>query len=312
MPPIKHIALIGTGAMGSFYASKFFDMDPNCIRLIAGGPRADRLKKHGFFVNGQPYHIPVISIGDMSPPSDLVMVAVKHHDLPQAIEDIKNRVGEETVLLSVMNGIDSEAQLGARYGKKKVLYAVAVGIDAVREDNRLTYTTQGKLLFGEETNAVLSERVKRLQSLFDSAGIHHETPTDMRRILWWKFMINVGINQASSLLRANYSEFVRSKAAKDLMESAMREVTAIAEKEGVDLNEKDIDAWNEILAANMSSEGKTSMLQDVEAHRKTEVEMLAGKVIELGKRHNVPTPVNEKLFKAIKEIEAENGIPEDN
>ncbi|MDZ7699273.1 MAG: 2-dehydropantoate 2-reductase [Deltaproteobacteria bacterium] len=236
------------------------------------------------------------------------MVAVKHHHLPKAVEDIRHRVGEKTLILSVMNGIDSEAALGAKYGMEKILYAVAVGIDAVRIDNRLTYSTQGKLLFGEATNDGVSERVRRVQSLFERAGIHYETPRDMRRMLWWKFMINVGMNQASALLRANYSEFVRSKEAKNLMESAMREVITIARKKGVDLNENDIDAWNEILSANMSSEGKTSMLQDVEARRKTEVEMLAGKVIELGQHYGVPTPVNKKLFKAIKRIEAGNGI----
>lgn len=302
MLSIQKIALIGTGAMGSFYASRLFDMDRHSIWLIADGERYTRLKEGGFFVNGRHYNLPVMRPDDDPPLSDLLIVAVKHRHLPQAIRDIRNRVGEKTILLSVMNGIDSEAALGAAYGKEKVLYAVAVGIDALREDNRLTYTTQGRLFFGEAENHVISERVRNLQSLFERAGIAYETPVDMIRILWWKFMINVGMNQASAVLRAPYSVFQRSREARGLMESAMKEVVSIAQKANVDLSYEDIENWYSILSG-LSPDGKTSMLQDVEAGRKTEVEMLAGKVIELGKKYGVPTPVNADILKSIKAIE---------
>jgi 2-dehydropantoate 2-reductase len=228
--------------------------------------------------------------------------------LPKAVTDIKRRIGEKTIIMSVMNGIDSEERLGAAYGMEKILYAVAVGIDALREHNRLTYTTQGKLFFGEAKNPVISERVKDVQALFDSAGIAYETPADMIRILWWKFMINVGINQASAVLGAPYSAFQTSQEARELMESAMKEVMAIAREAKVDLSEKDIENWYSVLSG-LSPEGKTSMLQDVEAKRKTEVDMLAGKVIELGKQYDIPTPVNQKILETIKRIEDENAIP---
>jgi len=304
MTTIRKISLIGAGAMGSFYASRLFDMDPECITLIADGERYGRLRDDGFWVNNRRYVLPVVTPRDEGPPSDLVMVAVKHHHLPRAIQDIRGRVGDPTLLLSVMNGIDSEEQLAAAYGMEKVLYAVAVGIDALREGNRLTYTTQGRLFFGEADNAVVSPRVREVQSLFDRAGIAWETPVDMIRTLWWKFMINVGINQASAVFRAPYSMFQRPGEARDLMISAMREVMAIARKGGADLSEKDIENWDSVLAG-LSPDGKTSMLQDIEAGRKTEVAMLAGKVIELGQRHGIPTPVNEKILTSIKVLEGE-------
>ena len=87
-----------------------------------------------------------------------------------------------------------------------------------------------------------------------------------------------------------------------VMEEAMREVIAVAEKVPVKISEEDIKDWNGILFG-LGPEGKTSMLQDVEAGRKTEVEMFAGKVIELGERYRVPTPVNHTLLKLIKVIE---------
>jgi 2-dehydropantoate 2-reductase len=239
---------------------------------------------------------------ERTPPSDLVLVAVKHHHLKQAIDDIANRVGEHTIILSVMNGIDSEAQIGAVYGMEKMLYGVAVGINAVREGNRVTFSEQGKLFFGEANNRHLTERVKRVQFLFEEAKVVYETPDDMMRTLWWKFMINVGINQASAVLGAPYSVFQASTEARELMESAMREVMPIAQAAGVSLSEVDIENWNTFLA-NQSPDAKTSMLQDIEAKRKTEIEMFAGKVIELGREYGIPTPVNQTLYRIVKVIE---------
>ena len=301
-PLIETISVIGAGALGGAYASFFHDMDNHCVSFIASGDRFERLHREGLIVNGKHYNIPVLRPEDMLPPSDLIIVAVKHNHLNDAIREMKNRVGQETTIISIMNGIESEMKIGAAYGVGKVLYAVSVGIDGLREGNRVNFKKRGKIFFGEARNPFISDRVRRIQNLFDRAGIISETPPDMIRILWWKFMINVGINQASAVLRAPYSVFQTSQEARALMESAMQEVIMLADKEGVQLSKEDIKNWETVLFG-LNPEGKTSMLQDVEAHRKTEVEMFAGKVIELGMRHNVPTPVNQKLFDMIKEIE---------
>jgi 2-dehydropantoate 2-reductase len=302
-PSIEIISIVGAGALGSAYGGLLYDMDMRSVSFVAGGKRFDRLCKEGVIVNGKRYFIPVVLPEELSVPADLIIVAVKYHHLDDAIRDMRNRVGAETAIISVMNGIESEERIGSVYGMEKVLYAVSVGIDALREGNRVNYSNQGKIFFGETRNTFLTERVKHIQALFDKAGINYETPPDMIRILWWKFMINVGINQASAVLRAPFSIFQTSKEARDLMESAMREVIRLSEKAQVNLTHEDIKKFNEILLG-LNPEGKTSMLQDVEAGRKTEVEMFAGKVISLGKQYNVPTPANQRLFDLIKEIEA--------
>ncbi len=302
MSEITSVSLIGAGAIGAYYASKLFDLDRDCITLIAGEKRSDRLEKEGFTINGRHFSIPLIRPGDEKRPADLIIVAVKHHHLPDAIGDIKGSVGEKTTILSIMNGIDSEEQIGAVYGMDKVLYGVAVGIDAVRIGNSVTYSTEGILYFGEGETSSSSERVRQIKALFDRAGIVSETPQDMIRTLWWKFMINVGINQTSAILGAPYGVFQKSQVARDVVDSAMREVTAIAAAAGVHIDEDDVKQWNKILSG-LAPEGKTSMLQDVEARRKTEVEMLAGTVIRLGRKYNIPTPVNETLFNLITVIE---------
>ena len=302
-PLIETISIVGAGAVGGAYASMLYDMDRHCVSFIAAGDRFKRLRQDGLIVNGKHYAIPVLHPDDLSPPPDLLIIAVKHHQLDNAICDIKNSIGEETTIISVMNGIESEVKIGAAYGMKRVLYAVSIGLAALKEGNRVNFISRGKILLGEAWNPSLTDRVKRLQALFDRAGIVCETPPDMIRALWWKFMVNVGINQASAVLRAPYSVFQTSREAKDLMESAMREVIMLAEKASVLLSGEDIENWNTVLSG-LNPEGKTSMLQDVEAGRKTEVEMFAGKVIELGKYYGVPTPVNQKLYDLIRKIEA--------
>jgi len=92
-----------------------------------------------------------------------------------------------------MNGLESEEYIGSIYGMDKVLYAVSVAIDALRQGNQITYTKPGKHYFGEAINAHLSQRVLQVQEAFDRAGIVYETPEDMIRMMWWKFMVNVGV-----------------------------------------------------------------------------------------------------------------------
>jgi 2-dehydropantoate 2-reductase len=289
--------------MGAAYGSMFYDMDPHCVFLVAKGERYEKLSKDGLIVNGQHYPIPVINPGGGASPCDFIMVAVKNHQLSEALRDMAPVVGKDTIFLSVMNGIDSEEQIGSAYGMEKVLYAVVVGIDALRQGNVVTFSKQGKLFFGEAVNRMPSDRVRTVQSLFHRAAIAYETPHDMIRALWWKFMINVGINQVSAVLRAPYRVFHHSQEARELTEAAMKEVIALARAADIELTDKDITDFYPYLFA-MSLDGKTSMVQDIEAKRKTEVEMFAGKVIELGRKHGIPTPVNETLFRLLRAMEA--------
>ncbi|HTY23049.1 MAG TPA: 2-dehydropantoate 2-reductase [Desulfomonilaceae bacterium] len=302
MKEIKNIAVLGAGAIGAFYASKFFDAPLLSTVLVARDLRYDRLKAEGLVVNGKQYSIPVLHPDEAATPADLIIVALKSHSLPEAIHDLKNLVGDQTTLISMMNGLDSEEHLGSVYGMDKVLYAIAVAIDALREGNSVTYTNPGKVYFGEADNSHVSQRVIRVQEAFKRAGLAYETPPDMMRMLWWKFMINVGVNQASAVMQAPYGVFQSSADARALAEMLMREVIMLAQRVGVTLGEQDLDQWHSILKT-LSPKGKTSMLQDIEAGRKTEVEIFAGKVVELGKSHGIPTPVNETLLNIIHVLE---------
>jgi 2-dehydropantoate 2-reductase len=299
---IKNVAVLGAGAVGAFYASKFFDAEALSTVLVAREPRYDRLKAEGLVINGKHYSISVVHPDEATPPADLIIVALKSHTLPEAVHDLKNLVGDQTTIISVMNGLDSEEYLGSVYGMDKLLYAIAVAIDALREGNSVTFTNPGKVIFGEADNSHLSERVRRVQAAFERAGVVSETPTDMIRMLWWKFMVNVGINQASAAMRAPYGVFQSSPDAQALMETLMREVLVLAQRVGVNLGEQDLDQWHAVLKT-LSPKGKTSMLQDIEAGRKTEVEIFAGKVVQLGQSYGIPTPANQIMLSIVHVLE---------
>lgn len=301
-PQIKTIAIVGAGAMGAAYAAMFSDAGSFSLFFLARGERYQRLKNKPLGVNGKAYSIPVMQPEEVTQPVDLVLVALKHRHLDEALGDIKAVVGPETTILSVMNGLESEKILGAACGMDKIVYAIAVGIDAVREGSNFSYARPGKIIFGEGPLKSPHDRVACLQEALIRAAIPHEVPADMMRIMWWKFMINVGINQASAALRSPYGVFQASADARALMMLLMQEVVALAGKVTVNLSQKDLDEWFTVLAT-LSPEGKTSMLQDIEAGRKTEVEIFAGKVVAMGKEYGVPTPVNQTIFHIIRAME---------
>ena len=305
MEDIQKVAILGAGAMGAYFATRFFAAPGFSTSVVARGERGRRLEKDGLIVNGKQYAVPVSHPDKTDEPADLIIVALKHHHLPEATGDLKYLVGEKTTILSVMNGLDSEPYIGNIYGMDKILYAVSVGIDALREGNRVNYTKPGTHFFGEAMNDTCSERVLRVQKAFTRAGIVYETPPDMIRILWWKFMVNVGINQASAVMGAPYGVFQASNEARAVMESLMREVISLAGPAGVNLEERDVEEWDKVMKT-LSPEGKTSMLQDLEAGRKTEVEVFGGKVVALSKQYEIPTPVNETLLRIIQVMEKRN------
>jgi len=306
MQEIINVAILGAGAMGAYFATTFFDTRGFQTSLVARGQRYERLKGEGLVVNGKTYAIPVAHPNEASLPADLIIVGLKHHHLAAALPDLKNLVGDGTSIISIMNGLDSEEIIGSYYGRDKVLYAISVGIDAVRQENQVTFTKPGKHYIGEAANTQISERVRRVQDAFERAGITYETPPDMMRMMWWKFMINVGMNQASAVMRAPYGVFQSSPQAQALMEALMAEVITLAELAGVSLFEQDIQDWYTVLNT-LSPQGKTSMLQDIEAGRKTEVEIFGGKVVALGRESATPTPVNQTVLDIIQVLEQRSG-----
>ena len=177
-----------------------------------------------------------------------------------------------------------------------------MGIDAVRNGGEISCKCEGTIQFGEAENKVLSPAVKAIKEVFDFCGVGNEVFEDMIRTIWNKFMINVSTNQLSAITGAGYGDFLKIPQLNKAMHGVMTEVITLANKKGINISEDDAFAYEEKLAG-FAPKGQTSMLQDVLAERKTEVDYFSGVVIRMGKEEGVPTPWNDRLYLLIKSIE---------
>lgn len=288
------MAVVGAGAMGAMYAAHFVDGGFDTL-LVASGERAKRLRTYGLTVNGKSLSSPVLDPArDERSPVDLVLVAVKHHDLASAMEDAAPFVGPETTFVSVLNGLDSEQVIADGFDSAQVILCIALGMSAGREGNAVTYRSPGTLVIGTGSRLAPASRVDAIGTVLDRAGLAWEAPQDMEHEMWWKFMVNTAINQASAVMRRPNTDFVVDGPPRSLMMALIDEVIAVSGPEGVPLGEADRDRWDEVLRG-LPGEGRTSMLQDVLAGRPTEVALFADHVVALGEKHGIPTPYNQTM-----------------
>ncbi len=300
---MKNVLVLGAGGLGAVYAQILYDAGIN-VKVVASGERYDRLTQQGFFINDIHYHVPILHADATDFVADLIIVATKYHHLNIALPDLKNFVGDHTVFVSLLNGLTSEDIIGGLYGQEKPLLAISMNLDARREGNRIYHSRPPLLIFGEPDNHTLSERVQQVHSFLEHVGINYRTPEDMRRMMWWKFMINVGMNQSSAVTGATYGQYKTDPELRWLKENLMREVVMVAQKEGVNLTEEDVFSFYKTIDL-IAEDGKTSMLQDIEAQRKTELDMFGPVVIQLGEKHGIPTPINRTIVAIIRTIETQ-------
>ncbi len=305
MDEIKKVGIIGVGAIGSFFASKL----KNSVRLdvIAGGERAERLKKDGLVINGKQEFFNVVSPDEKGEKDDLVIIITKMTGLKDALNDIKNRVDEHTIIMAPLNGVESEDVVKSVFGEKNVLYSF-VRISSVKKGNVVNFEPKIAIVeFGDIKNDLdnLSDNVKAVRALFEKAGITCRIHPDMIKAQWEKFICNVSENQVTAVLDIPFGAWWTSEQANALRVNTALEAVEIARKKGIDIN-PDYAVKQLDFLKNFPSESRTSMNQDILAGRHTEKDMLSGAVIRFGRETGVPTPYNEFLYNALCVLEQKN------
>lgn len=299
---ITDVALIGLGAVGAAYLTSVADNFPECrIRVIAAGERAARLRAGGIIYNGRRYMFDVAEPQNGTP-AGLLFVSVKNGQLSEAVGQAAAFVGPDTVIISPLNGVTSERKLAERFGAENVVYSYAIKLDATRRGAETVCGNEGWIVFGDERNEPgrLSENVLAVEEFFKRSHIEYEIPEDMIKSLWKKFMMNCGLNQTSAVLGFSYGLMQRSQEARSLMRSAMEEAAAAARAAaGVELGEAEIGEIFRTMDM-LSPNGKTSMLQDVDARRVTEVDAFAETVASIAREHGFAAPVNELYLRLIR------------
>jgi len=303
---INSIILAGAGAVGLSTAETIYNYDPDCISVLAKGERLARYRKNGLRVNGKKLDFRLTE-GEKT---DLIIIACKFHHLKQVIEDIKSSVGKDTVIISLLNGISSEKIISETLGVQMPL-AMILGTDAFHKGEETTFSRKGIIHFGDG-DGKNGEREERIAEFFTRTGVGFKLESDMKRSLWFKFMLNTGVNQVTAVLRLPYGRIKNLGGpdeipeAREPIEKSMREAITVANAEGIDLNETDIGKWYDTVNF-LNPESYTSMCQDVLAKRKTEAEMFSPVLIDLGKKHGIKLPVNEALYLQLKIIEKSYG-----
>jgi len=305
MRDISNVIIVGLGALGGIYAVKLQDHNPDCVRVLVDPERLKRYSADGVLFNGRRYDFRYVLPEPNPAKADLVIIATKADALPGAIAAIQPFVGDNTLILSLLNGVTSEQHIATAYGWEKVLYACFVGHGSTRVGNAITFDGVGRIVFGEAENRTHSPRVAALTRFFDAANITYEVPEDMLFALWRKFVLNVGVNQASAVLRASYGVFQRSEQALNIAIELMEEALTIARRIGIQ-NADAILPWALEFIRTTPPAFKSSMLQDMEAGAKTEVSIFGGTVCDLGQELGIPTPLNATFVKLIKALEEGN------
>lgn len=296
MRDIKNVLICGLGAIGSIYADKIQKFNPDSLRVLVDEERFERYSSNPIIFNGNELYFNYILPNDNGFKADLVIIATKYDGLSDVIKNMKNFIQSDTVILALLNGVTSEKIIAETYGREKLLYSYFIGHSAVRTGRNVIHDDVNTIVYGSENTADI-ENVQRVKKYFDSVGINYKIPEDIMHSLWLKYMLNVSANQSTAILKLTFGEMLANEKCMDFAINIMKEVQKIAKAEGVKNTDIMIDETIAHLHT-MIPDGKTSMLQDVEAGRKTEVDMFAGTVIELGLKHNIQTPYNQ----IIKEI----------
>ena len=291
---MKNIILLGAGAVGVLLAEKLCRQSGINFAAAADEERVKHYRNDGIFFNDAQLPLTFISPADTFPKSDLIIVTTKTTSLSSALGSVVPFTDEHTVFLPFLNGITATEVIKNAFPENEVAEGFFVGHASVREGNHITHDGCGTFCIGGNT-----PHIKEIEKLFENAKINYSIPEDTAHAVWKKFVLNVGINQTQAVFNANYGEVQKSETMLNFCKELMLEAVAVAEAENISGTETMTDYAMKIILS-MPGNVKTSMLQDIQSHRLTEVDAFAGAVVAKAEKHGIPVPRNREVLSIIK------------
>lgn len=286
---IKRVIICGLGALGLTYANKLKDVCE--LKILADENRIANYKKKPLTLNGESVELNYIT-PEESWDADLIIISTKSLGLSSAIEGIKNFVSNETIIISLINGVSSEEEIKKVYDCK-VVKSYFIGHSAMKVANNVLQDGVGKIVI---------EKNNKLEHFFQKTNIDFEIVEDINYSQWIKLGVNVVLNQLSAIYEKNVGDLKRLENFYLLASNLVSEVKQVAFFHGIrNLENFEDDVFDSIDL--IADDGKTSMLQDVLAKRKTEVEIFSGEIIKLANEYGISVPYNEDVYNKIKNIE---------
>lgn len=299
---LEKVAVIGAGAIGSYFIDGLSEKLGQNLWVIAQGERKERLLKNGIIVNQKKMSL-AVKTPEEAAGADLIIVAVKYGALQESLPMIEKIVDAHTIVLSPLNGIDSETIIGEKIGMEHLVYSM-IKIASQRVGNAITYdpeVTQG-IYFGEQ-NGEKSERIQAIEALFEGTKIHYHISDNIQQDIWYKYALNISKNLPQAIVNCGVGAYTTSKHLAYISERMREEVVQVAAAKGIDIS----DAANKAgINIPISPDSRFSTLQDLDGKRETEIEMFSGALSRMGKELGIDTPFNEFAYHVIKCLEEKN------
>jgi len=297
------IAVIGAGGIGAIYGASLAKAGADVI-FVARGAHLAAMREHGLKIEGDrgEMHVsPAHATDDPSSigPVDVVLFCVKLWDVESAGAAIRPIVGPKTAVIPLQNGVDAHERLIPVLGREAVMGGTAFVTGSIIAPGVVRQTgAYQRMTFGE-LDGTISPRGKRLAQLCAAAGFEGILSPDVLVPLWDKFTMLVPLANVNALTRAPLGKYRADPDSWSLVEGSVHETVAVGRAEGVNLAP---DAADKAIALirSMPDHHMTSMGNDLLRGNRLELPWFAGKVVELGRKHGVPTPVNSFVYAALK------------
>lgn len=234
-------------------------------------------------------------------PVDLIINFVKCYHTENAVRSAQPMIGPGTVILSLQNGWGNAPRIASIVGDDRVLVGLTYHSATLVAPGHVKHPGSGMTFMGE-LNGAQSPRLDAAAEAFRSAGFDVTVSPEVLNEVWKKLALNVCTLPTAALLRFFAHELPQHQGAASLMQALLREVVAVAAAQGIRLDYD--ERWAFIInLLERAVGGKASMLQDVEAKRQTEIDVINGAIVEAGKRAGIATPYNESMVWLIKSLE---------
>jgi len=310
------VCVVGAGAIGGCLGVRIAEQGHE-VSLIARGPHLAAIKKNGLTLrqNGEEIRVrKVFATSDMTKcgPQDVVLLALKAHQIAPVIDDIKSLFGPDTVMVALQNGIpwwyfqgidgayqdrvvetiDPGGLLANSIDPKRIIGCIAYPAASIAQPGVIQLVEGDRFPVGELDNSE-SDRLMMVSGLFTEAGFKSRVLTDIRSEIWLKLWGNLSFNPISALSHSTLVDICQYPLTRELARTMMAEAQAIAENLGASFR---VTIERRIEGAESVGKHKTSMLQDVEAGKPLEIDGMLGAVIELGEMTGVDTPALKALY----------------
>jgi 2-dehydropantoate 2-reductase len=299
---VMRIAVVGAGGVGGYFGAKLARAGESVL-MLARGAHLDAIRRDGIRVRSAvdgdlSAKVEAVDSFAGQPPVDMALFCVKSFDTVTAAEALRPVVGPSTGVVSLQNGVDNEDRVDEILGGGVALGGAAYVFSTIEAPGVIAHTFGGRIVFGELDGRV-SERATRLREALVRAGVPVDVSTDIRRVLWEKYLLISAQAGMTALTRCPAGVLRETPESWRMYRLILEELAAVARAAGVSLAGDVVDAVMKQAAA-LAPGAYSSLHHDLTQGKRLELEALHGHALRLGERHGVPTPMVFAVYAALK------------